>query len=162
MSDSIVQNDECCWCTGPIGIKRQLNINRNRALSKYLTVRHITLLHYSPTGPHVEWCKQLIAATMFKSDLWTHQLRDDLQRVQGMSVLVCIYLKHFFYWCTTQISYGLDCIIYKKHVCFRLLCGYSWHLTPWFIHVFTYISSQFGNFVEDCVLKQIFNVKKNG
>uniref|UniRef100_A0A673M7V4 phosphatidylinositol-3,5-bisphosphate 3-phosphatase n=1 Tax=Sinocyclocheilus rhinocerous TaxID=307959 RepID=A0A673M7V4_9TELE len=36
--------------------------------SKYLAVRHVcnslTLLHYSPTGAHVEWCKQLIAATM--------------------------------------------------------------------------------------------------
>jgi len=24
----------------------------------------LTLLYYSPTGAHVEWCKQLIAATM--------------------------------------------------------------------------------------------------
>uniref|UniRef100_A0A8C2HFY4 phosphatidylinositol-3,5-bisphosphate 3-phosphatase n=1 Tax=Cyprinus carpio TaxID=7962 RepID=A0A8C2HFY4_CYPCA len=40
--------------------KSQLNINRNRALLHIL----LSLLHYSPTGAHVEWCKQLIAATM--------------------------------------------------------------------------------------------------
>uniref|UniRef100_A0A8C2BPS1 phosphatidylinositol-3,5-bisphosphate 3-phosphatase n=1 Tax=Cyprinus carpio TaxID=7962 RepID=A0A8C2BPS1_CYPCA len=40
---------------------------KKSGLSTY-TVRpnmySLTLLHYSPTGAHVEWCKQLIAATM--------------------------------------------------------------------------------------------------
>lgn len=114
----------------------------------------LTLSYYSPTGAHVEWCKQLIAATM-SSPISGSISSETISRECKVCVCASVYIIIFYFFKeilnADLFRFGLH-YFYKEHICFLLFWRYSWHLCSliysWFFFLFlffTYILSMCGN-----------------